>query len=157
MEGSGKTFHLTAESESATVPLLTEISKTHHTQEQNDDSQNPLVHSGSGRSRKNRGWQGHGAACGARLAGAIRVNRDKLPKLNISRTHVHATIEIYFEGEIIGDIIVDPAGSHRAILHIAAPKFLRFVRAEIDQERKDKIIFPDRPNVPRRTSKDTAP
>lgn len=81
------------------------------------------------------------------------MNLDKLGKITISRTHLHPTIEIYFEGELIGDIEVEPKGSHRAILRIFAPKFLRFVRAEIDQERKDKIIFPDRPDVPRGTTK----
>lgn len=76
------------------------------------------------------------------------MNRANLGKITISRTHLSPTIEIYFEGEIIGDITVEPKGSHRAILRFAAPKFLRFVRAEMDRERKDRIIFPDRPNVP---------
>lgn len=76
------------------------------------------------------------------------MNRDKLPKLTISRSNVKPTIEIYMDGEIIGFIDVEPKGSNRAILRIAAPQFLRFVRAEIDRERKDRIIFPD---VPRST------
>ncbi len=41
MEGSGKSFHLTAESESATVSSLTEISKTHHTQEHKMTAKQP--------------------------------------------------------------------------------------------------------------------
>lgn len=72
------------------------------------------------------------------------MNRDKLPKLVIRRTHINPVIEIYFEGEIIGDITVEPKGSHSAIVRFAAPKFLRFVRAELDRERKDRIIFPER-------------
>ena len=68
-----------------------------------------------------------------------------MPSVFLTRSHIKPTIEIYFEGEIIGYIDVEPKGSTRAILRIRAPLFLRFVRAEIDQERKDKIIFPDRP------------
>lgn len=77
------------------------------------------------------------------------MNRDGLPKLMITRSHINAVVEIYFDGEIIGEIEVEPKGSHRALLRIFAPKWLRFVRAEIAQERKEKIIFPDRPDVPR--------
>ncbi len=73
------------------------------------------------------------------------MNREGLPKLVISRSHVHPIIEIYFEGEIIGEIEVEPKGTHRTILRIFAPTWLRFVRSNIDRERKDKIIFPDRP------------
>ncbi len=83
------------------------------------------------------------------------MNREGLPKLMISRSHVNPIIEIYFEGEIIGEIEVEPKGPHRAILRIFAPKWLRFVRSEIDCERKDKIIFPDRPDVPRGTKEGT--
>ena len=77
------------------------------------------------------------------------MNREGLPKLMITRSHVNPIIEIYFEGEIIGEIEVELKGTHRAILRIFAPKWLRFVRAEIDRERKDRIIFPD---VPRGTT-----
>lgn len=73
------------------------------------------------------------------------MSKADLPTIMLSRSHVKPTIEIYFEGEIIGFIDVKPMGTRRAELRISAPLFLRFVRAEIDQERKDKIIFPDRP------------
>lgn len=76
------------------------------------------------------------------------MRKEDLPTVTLTRSDTKPTIEIYYEGEIIGYIDVEPKGAHRAILRISAPKYLRFVRAEIDRERKDRIIFPD---VPRNT------
>ena len=72
------------------------------------------------------------------------MSKTDLPTVFISRSHVNPTIEIYMGGEIIGFIDVEPKTSNRTILRIKNPLFLRFVRAEIEQERKDKILFPNR-------------
>jgi hypothetical protein len=63
----------------------------------------------------------------------------------IGRTHLKPRLEIYLDGEIIGLIDVEPRGSHQTRLRISSAPALRFVRAEIDRERKDRIIFPERP------------
>lgn len=81
------------------------------------------------------------------------MSKRKLTNVTITRSHLNPMLEIYFEGERIGHIEVDPKGSHRAILRITAPPFLRFVRAELDAEAKEYHIFPERRrDVPRGTS-----
>lgn len=72
------------------------------------------------------------------------MSKRKLTIVTISRTKLKPMLEIYFEGDCIGHIDVEPRSGHQVILRITAPPFLRFVRAEIDREAKEYHIFPER-------------